>query len=113
MCWSYIKNKFKLYKKDNLNHNMIEQEDFRYKLMKDDYNNFQSDKLHNNFQSDKLHNNFQSDKIYNNFQSDNDDILNVKNYKKYKNKVNHNHKINNNISNNNNYEWNNFKIDYI
>ena len=74
---------------------MIEQEDFRYKLMKDDYNNFQSDKLHNNFQSD------------------NDDILNVKNYKKYKNKVNHNHKINNNISNNNNYEWNNFKIDYI
>ena len=121
MCWSYIKNKFKLHVKDNKNHNMIEQQDFRYQLMNDDYHNLSIRKsCHVSNLEKNTH--YYNDKV--NYKDYKHDKVNYKDYKvNYKNdKVNYkNDKVKYNINhinidypcNYSNYEWNNFKIDYI
>jgi hypothetical protein len=140
MCWSYIKNKFKLHVKDTKNHNMIEQQDFRYQLMKDDYNNLSTRKSchisnlekNTHYYNDKVnYKDYKNDKVnfkdYKNYKHDKvdykNDKVNFKDYKNYKHdKVDYkNDKVKYNINhinidypcNYSNYEWNNFKIDYI
>ena len=131
MCWVYIKRKLKFFKSknsNNINHDMIEDSDYSYNLMKDNDINKKKNKL---YMQKSCH--IQNQGILDSLTNDNINILTYKNLHISEDDLNDNNVKNNNVKNNNvknnnvkmyninidypyknnNYECNNFKIDYI
>jgi hypothetical protein len=130
MCWVYIKRKLKFFKFKNtdINHDMIEDSDCSYNLMRD--NNI-NEKNINLYMRKSYH--VQNQDILDSLTNDNINILTYKNLHISEDDLNNNNVKNNNVKNNNvknnngkmyninidypcnynNYECNNFKIDYI
>jgi hypothetical protein len=146
MCWVYIKRKLKFFKSknsNNINHDMINDSDYSYNLMKDNDINKKKNKLYMrkscHIQNQGILDSLTNDNIniltYKNLHISEDDLNdnnvknnNVKNNNVKNNNVKNNNVKNNNVKNNNvkmyninidypyknnNYECNNFKIDYI
>jgi hypothetical protein len=141
MCWVYIKRKLKFFKFKNnhtdINHDMIEDSDCSYNLMRD--NNIMND--NNLYMRKTCH--IKNQDILDSLTNDNINILTYKNLHMSEYDLNDNNVKNNNVKNNNGknnngknnnvknnkskmyninidypcnynkYEWNNFKIDYI